>query len=254
MVQRNLAAETWTAAFDLHRGTSYERAYAKRAIEHPSLEKRRLRTPAYPPRLARSVTRRLRQHEGPDRQQTLRRHIEVAARCWANVSRTENAQCAAREAGEQLTDESPPWSSRSVLVSVSDLDRSAAFYQAVLEIHEVVRDEQIAILRGDASRPFTVYLRQALRGASRSGQDSLGVRSLGFDVGSKTALDRVEERLRAIDAFRDRQSVPSHDKLEVIRGHDPDRFPLSFVADESGTGMSEADNAYVIALMYAIDV
>lgn len=153
-----------------------------------------------------------------------------------------------------MTDQSPPWSSRSALISVSDLDRSTAFYQAILEIHEVLRDEQIAILSGDASRPFTLYLRQALRGASRSGQDSLGVRALSIDVGTTAALDGVEERLRANDAFRDRQSIPSREKLEVLRGIDPDRFPLNFVADESNSEMSKVDYEYVITLMYAIDV
>jgi hypothetical protein len=153
-----------------------------------------------------------------------------------------------------MTDESPPWSSRSALISVSDLDRSAAFYQAVLEINEVLRDGQIVVLNGDVSRPFTLYLRQALRGASRSGQDSLGVRALSIDVGTKAALDRVEEQLRANNGFRDRQSIPSREKLDVLRGIDPDRFPLNFVADESDSEMSRADYEYVITLMYAIDV
>jgi catechol 2,3-dioxygenase-like lactoylglutathione lyase family enzyme len=153
-----------------------------------------------------------------------------------------------------MADETPPWTSRSVLVSVSDLDRSAAFYQQLLGVHEILRDDQLAVLHGSAGQPLAIYLRQALRGATHSGQDSLGVRSLGFDVGSFAALDRIEEILRASDAFRDRQSIPTRDTFQVIRGEDPDRFPLNFVADESGEEMTVADYSFVIRLMYAIDV
>jgi catechol 2,3-dioxygenase-like lactoylglutathione lyase family enzyme len=153
-----------------------------------------------------------------------------------------------------MPDESTKWSSRSALISVSNLDRSVKFYQAVMQFEEVLRDEQIAILRSHGTRPYALYLRQALRGASRVGQESLGARALGFDVESLADLDKVEERLRAANAFKDRQGMPNHEKFEVIRGHDPDRFPVSFVADESNTELSLEDDAFVISLMYAIDL
>lgn len=153
-----------------------------------------------------------------------------------------------------MVSDQPPWSSRSILVSVRDLDRSVAFYQSVMGLNEVLRDEQIAACTGDETWPFTLYLRQALRNASHPGGDTLGVRSLSWDVGSIAELDRVEERLRAAGAFRDRRGVPGHDRFEVVRGQDPDRLSLTFVANETNAAMSSDDYLFVLALMYSIDL
>lgn len=149
---------------------------------------------------------------------------------------------------------SAKWSSRSILISVKDLNRSIAFYGVVLELDEVLRDEQIAVLNGGEVRPFTLYLRQALRNASRSGQHALGVRSVSWDVGSLDELDQVEARLREADAFRDRASLPDREGLQVVRGYDPDRLALSFVADDSETAMSPEDYRAVLGWMYTMDV
>src|ERR1700689_2864897 len=95
----------------------------------------------------------------------------------------------------------PPWSLRSVVVSVRDLDRSSTFYQDVMNVPEVFREDQIAVLSSDLTPSFTLYLRQAQRGAAHAVQ-ALGVRAFSSDVGSFAELDRVEGRLRALDGFR----------------------------------------------------
>jgi hypothetical protein len=146
------------------------------------------------------------------------------------------------------------WSISAVLVSVRDLDRSTVFYQDVMNVREVLREDQIAILGGIATRPFTLLLREAHRGAFRSGQHVLGVRSLVCDVGSGAELDRVDERLRAVDGFRNRQFFDEAEKFEFVSGYDPDRLPLMFTAYAPGKRPTVEDYHHGLAGMYALDV
>jgi catechol 2,3-dioxygenase-like lactoylglutathione lyase family enzyme len=153
-----------------------------------------------------------------------------------------------------MTNGSAAWSISSILVSVSNLDRSTAFYEDVMNIHEVFREDQIAILGDDAPGAFTLLLREAHRGALRSGQQSLGIRSLMCDVGSSAELDRVEERLRALDAFQDREFFDEAKQFDFVVGHDPDRLPLMFTANDGAKTPSRHDYHQGLARMYAVDV
>ena len=145
----------------------------------------------------------------------------------------------------------PPWSIRAVVVSVRDLDRSSAFYQDVLNVPEVSRDGQIAVLSGELIPGFALYLREAHRNAVHSGQ-TLGVRAFSCDVGSFAELDRVEERLRAHAGFRSRQFLDDDQRFEMVQGDDPDRLSVIFVAHETDFPLSDYRNA--MARLYSIDV
>ena len=153
-----------------------------------------------------------------------------------------------------MTNEVAAWSISSVLVSVSDLDHSTVFYQDVMNLREVFREDKVAILGDNAIRSFTLLLRETHRGALRSGQQAVGIRSLMCDVGSTAELDRVQERLRALDAFQIRQFFDQAEKFEFVIGHDPDRLPLIFTANETGTTRSVDDYRHGLARMYAVDV
>jgi len=146
----------------------------------------------------------------------------------------------------------PPWLIRSVVVSVRDLDRSSTFYQEIMNLREVFREDQIAVLSSDLNPSFTVYLREAHRGAVHSGQQALGVRAFSCDVGSFAELDRVEGRLRARDVFRGRQFLDESEEFEMIHGNDPDRLPLVFVAHETNRPLHDYHRA--LARLYAIDL
>jgi catechol 2,3-dioxygenase-like lactoylglutathione lyase family enzyme len=150
-----------------------------------------------------------------------------------------------------MINEVPPWSIRSVVVSVRDLDRSSTFYQDVMNVPEVFREDQMAVLIRDSAPSFTVYLREAHRNAIHSGQ-TLGVRAFSCDVGSFGELDRVEGRLRALNGFRDREFLDEAEKVEMIHGHDPDRLSLVFLAHEAE--LSIQDYRRALARLYAIDL
>jgi hypothetical protein len=73
-----------------------------------------------------------------------------------------------------------------------------------MDIREMFRRHQIAVLGSDVTRPFTIFLREAEANPVRASQHSIGLRTLWCDAGSSCELDRVEARLRALGVFRDR--------------------------------------------------
>jgi catechol 2,3-dioxygenase-like lactoylglutathione lyase family enzyme len=153
-----------------------------------------------------------------------------------------------------VTNDDPEWSIRSVLISVKDLDRSSTFYRDVANMQEVHRGDQLAVLASIVPGSMLLYLRRAYRTAAHQGQQALGVRALSCDVGSFAELDRVEQRLRDLGAFRDRQIIDGADRFEAVRGLDPDRLPLAFVAQQRGRAMTSADYEGVWTRLYSMDV
>lgn len=154
----------------------------------------------------------------------------------------------------EVTNDTPAWSIRSVLISVKDLDRSSAFYRDVSNMQEVHREDQLAVLASSVPGSMLLYLRLAYRTAVHQGQQALGVRALSCDVGSFAELDRVEQRLRALGAFIDRQIIDGAERFEAVRGLDPDRLPLAFVAQQPGRTMTSADYEGVWTRLFSMDV
>ncbi len=156
------------------------------------------------------------------------------------------------KAGTGMGDRDSTWSIWSVLIGVSDVDHSSAFYQDVMSVHEVFREGEMVILGPDQAGSFTLALRQEY--GAHPGQHTLGLRSLTCDVGSAPELDRVEQRLRALDAFRDRQSRDETTSIEVVYGLDPDRLPLTFLAHKPGSVLSEGTYRRALPMFYAVDL
>jgi hypothetical protein len=145
------------------------------------------------------------------------------------------------------------WSLRAVLISVSQLDRSASFYQELMGTVEAHLEDRLAII-GSTNETCTLYLREAYRNAPHVGPEVLGLRTLSMNVGSFAELDRVEQCLRAHDSFRDRQVFDDVVRMEAVRGYDPDRLALSFIAHEAGRELSPSDLVRVATVLYGIDV
>jgi catechol-2,3-dioxygenase len=154
-----------------------------------------------------------------------------------------------------MVDETSEWSLRSVLISVSDLDRSLAFYQDLLNCQQVHRDVDVAVLGSDVAGSLMFILRQASRAAVHPGQQTVGLRTFSCDVGSPAELDRVEARLRDLGTFRDRQMTGGNVKFDVLRGYDPDRLPMTFVTFPKGIHISTEDYLPSITrTMYGVDL
>jgi hypothetical protein len=144
------------------------------------------------------------------------------------------------------------WTIRSTLIAVADLDRSVAFYRELGPFDEISRDEEVSVL-GDASPASVILMLRATRGIhqTRHGQQSLGLRSVTFNVGSLTELDRIESVLRSHNLFTSRRAVA--DASELLRGRDPDNLPLVFVCYAEGKEIGADYYRTIANLMYSLD-
>jgi hypothetical protein len=145
-----------------------------------------------------------------------------------------------------------PWVLRSNLVAVADLDRSIGFYGELGPFGVVAREDAIAVV-GDASPGSVVLVLRETRGLhqTRHGPQSLGLRSMTFNVGSPVELDRIESFLRSRDLFTDRRHI-ADGASDLLRGRDPDNLPLVFVSYAKDTIGSEYYES-VISMFYSLD-
>jgi len=147
----------------------------------------------------------------------------------------------------------PPWAIRSTLVAVADLDRSVAFYRELGPFDEIAREDAVAVL-GDATPASIVLILREAGGIHnvRHGQLSLGLRSLTFNVGSFSTLDRIESVLRVRDRFTSRHHV-ADGATEFLRGRDPDNLPLVFVCYAEDERLGPDYYRTVVKAAYSLD-
>jgi hypothetical protein len=145
------------------------------------------------------------------------------------------------------------WSIRSTLVAVTDLDRSVAFYRELGPFEEIAREDAVAVL-GDVNPGSIVLILRETRSTynTRHGQQSLGLRSITFNVGRLSELDRIESLLRARDLFTSRRDV-ANGASQLIRGRDPDNLPLVFVSYAEGEPIGTDYYRTIANLFYSLD-
>jgi catechol 2,3-dioxygenase-like lactoylglutathione lyase family enzyme len=145
-----------------------------------------------------------------------------------------------------------PWAFRSTLIAVSDLDRSIAFYRELGPFDEIAREDAVAILGESSPTSFFLILREMRGHPTRHGQQSLGLRSICFNVESLAELERIELVLRGRGLLTSRRQI-ANGVSELLLGRDPDNLPLAFVcyADDKTPG---ADYYRAVAnLVYSQD-
>jgi hypothetical protein len=120
----------------------------------------------------------------------------------------------------------PQWTIRSTLVAVADLNRAVDFYRELGPFDEIARDGEVAFLGRQSRTSVALILRET--NGTRHGPQSLGVRSINFNVGTSAELDRIESVLRAHNLFTDRKML-AEGASEFVSGRDPDNLPLLFV-------------------------
>src|SRR5580704_12527503 len=131
-------------------------------------------------------------------------------------------------------DVAPLWALRYTLIAVADLERSIAFYQELGPFDEISRDADAAMLGDVSPSSFVLFLRKVPGDhPTRHGQQSLGLRSIAFNVGTLSELNRIESVLRARDLFTARRQVESGTS-ELLLGRDPDNSPLAFLCYPEG--------------------
>jgi Icc-related predicted phosphoesterase len=146
-----------------------------------------------------------------------------------------------------------PWAMRSTLVAVSDLHRSVTFYRELGPFEEIVREDAVAVLGDVSPASVVLILREARSVFARRGQQALGLRTITFNVGSLTELDRIEAVLRARDLFTSRQLF-ADGAAELVRGRDPDNLPLVFVSFAEDHTLGLDYYRAIATLAHSVDV
>jgi catechol 2,3-dioxygenase-like lactoylglutathione lyase family enzyme len=146
------------------------------------------------------------------------------------------------------------WSMCAALIMVSDLDRSVSFYVDVAGLQEIYREPGAAVLGVEEGQSATLYLKRARRSGRHPGQETLGVRAVSFYSGSIMELDRVEERLKALDGLQGRRQVGENGRVGLVLGHDPDRLALAFVCHDPNRPLTGAEYENVLSLIYGWDL
>lgn len=142
---------------------------------------------------------------------------------------------------------------RSVLVSVTDLARSVSFYRDVLGLRERAREGEVTVLESE-SGSFAILLREVTGQPLHHGRQELGLRAVNFDVGSRTELEAVADRLEAAGALVSRSVLDESESFEIVTGRDPDRLPLIFITYESDHPLHDDHYRHVALHMYSVDV
>ena len=145
------------------------------------------------------------------------------------------------------------WAIRSTLIAVSDLDRSVAFYEELGPFDVIARSRPSRCSARSRPPPWvSSCVKQSAIDEGRQGQQSLGLRSEIFNLGSLAELDRIESFLRGRDLFVARRN--SEDGVsDFIVGRDPDNLPLVFVYYAQDT-LGADYYRKMIDLVYSIDV
>ncbi len=146
------------------------------------------------------------------------------------------------------------WTIRSTLIAVTDLGRSVAFYRELGPFDEMLREDAVAVL-GEISPASIVLILREMRGISqtRHGQQSLGLRSIHFNVGSLGELDRIESVLRGQELFTSRRQI-ADGTSEILLGRDPDNLPLVFVCYGEDKPLGPDYYRAIVPLVYSLDV
>jgi catechol 2,3-dioxygenase-like lactoylglutathione lyase family enzyme len=147
-----------------------------------------------------------------------------------------------------------PWAIRSTMLAVANLDRSVAFYRELGPFDEIAREDAVAVLGHVSPASILLILRES-RGSHhvRHGQQSLGLRSVTFNVGSLGELDRIESVLRSRDRFTSRQQIGDN-ASELLRGRDPDNSPLVFVCYPRDEPLGQEYFRTIAHMVYSLDV
>ncbi len=146
-----------------------------------------------------------------------------------------------------------PWAIRTSLIAVADLDRSVDFYRELGPFEEIVRADAVAVLGGTSAASIMLILREtrSIR-QTRSGPQSLGLRSVTFSIASLDELDRIESVLRKRELFTARRSI-ADGASELLHGRDPDNLPLSFVCYAEGQEIGADYYRTVTDMVYSLD-
>src|SRR5580704_13515481 len=85
---------------------------------------------------------------------------------------------------------------QTVLLNVTDLQRSLDFYQDVFDLHLISQDDDVAALMvKEANRRQVLLLRELRSGSHHPGRHNVGLRMLSFETETTDELETIERKL-----------------------------------------------------------
>jgi catechol 2,3-dioxygenase-like lactoylglutathione lyase family enzyme len=123
---------------------------------------------------------------------------------------------------------------QSLVINVSNLDRSIDFYCDVFAFTLLSRRDQLAAISAPGSEhPQVIVLRAFGTSGRGGGARHVGIRALVLEVDSVNELDEIERALEQRQSLARR--LTDNTNWKAVVGYDPDR--ISLVAGASlGTG------------------
>lgn len=115
---------------------------------------------------------------------------------------------------------------QSVVMNVSNLERSIDFYRDVFGFNLLSQRPQLAALGAPSSDRSQVIVLRAF-GSGRSGGAHVGIRALVLEVPSAD-LDQIEQSLDARSSVIGR--ITDNSTWKGVIGQDPDRFAVAAVS------------------------
>jgi catechol 2,3-dioxygenase-like lactoylglutathione lyase family enzyme len=136
---------------------------------------------------------------------------------------------------------------QSVVINVSDLDRSIEFYCDVFGFTLLSRRDQLAAISAPGSeRPQVIILRAFGTSGRGAGARHLGIRALALEVDSDAELASIEEALERRQSLGRR--LTDNENWKAVVGYDPDRITVLAgtamgsgpITDESWAALDES--------------
>jgi catechol-2,3-dioxygenase len=127
---------------------------------------------------------------------------------------------------------------QGVVVNVSDLNRSIAFYSQVLNFTLLTQNQQLATVSAPESDHPQVIVLRAFGSGRRGGARQTGLRGFVLEVESTDQLERIASELDSRGLFVSRRD---HSEWTAVVGRDPDGVAV-VVGSVSGEGRFTANH------------
>src|ERR1700733_5682724 len=128
---------------------------------------------------------------------------------------------------------------QTVLLNVSNLEQSMAFYGDVFDLRPISqREEAAALMVSEINRRQVLLLRELPGKSSRAGRRHVGLRMLSFEAGAPSELDAIEKKLEERGALVGRGQTETY---RSIIGVDPDRTEIAVASSLTGIPISSED-------------
>ena len=140
---------------------------------------------------------------------------------------------------------------QAALLNVRNLNKSIEFYQDVLGLRPISREDRVAALMIDETSGRQVLVLRELDGANpvHMGRGSIGPRVIILEAASPDELDAIEQRLTERNAFIGRRRT---DTWEAVVGVDPDRIELSISSSLTGGPIDSTHWEHLDQMVYEV--